>query len=308
MESVLITGGSGLIGRHLAGMLHDKGYTVSVLSRTDSRRSGIQTFLWNPFKGTIDREALEKTDYIIHLAGAGIGDKKWTTKRKQEIIDSRVKTAELIHKSALESGIKIKAFITISGINYYGTLTAEKIFTEDDPPADDFLGETCRLWEEAADAFSGPETRVVKIRTGIVLSGEGGVLARLMTPVRFGIGSPIGHGNQFVPWIHIDDLCGIFIKAIEDHSLSGAYNAAAPEMLTNRELMRKLADVLVKPYFFPAIPSFLMKLIFGEMAGILLEGSRVSVNKIISAGFRFRFPDLVNALKDLLLRDSVSRT
>ncbi|HBE41029.1 MAG TPA: TIGR01777 family protein [Bacteroidales bacterium] len=300
MESILITGGSGLIGSHLSRKLKEKGYDIVLLSRTSRVNGNKNTYLWNPANNFIDPEAVCRADYIIHLAGAGIGDKRWTRKRRKEIFESRVNTAELIHKTVLDSGKNIKAFITISGSGYYGTLTSERIFNETDPPGADFLGKICMFWEQATDKFSEPGTRVVKIRTGIVLSGSGGVLSRIIPPVRYGIGSPIGTGNQYMPWIHIDDLCNIFIKAIEDQDLSGAYNAAAPEHITNRDLMKSLSKVLGKPYWFPAIPSFIMKMIFGEMSGILLEGSRVSCDKIRAAGFIFKFPELNTALRDLL--------
>ncbi len=300
MDTVLITGGSGLVGRHLSMKLKDKGYKVSLLSRSPGKNSGIKSYFWDPGKDEINHTAITEADFIVHLAGSGIGDKRWTSARKKDIIDSRVKTADLIRKTARDKGKRLKAFITISGSNYYGTLTSERIFSETDPPADDFLGEVCRLWEEAADRFSGVGDRVVKIRTGIVLARKAGVLSRILTPVRLGIGSPIGSGKQYVPWIHMDDLCNIFIKAIEDQNMKGAYNAAAPQDITNSDLMGSLAHQLGKPFWFPAIPTFIMKMMFGEMAGILLEGSRISSEKIRAAGFNFRFPELKDALEDLL--------
>lgn len=300
MESILITGGSGLVGRHLSRKLTDKGYNVALLSRSPEQSTDIQSYFWDPAKDEIDRSAITEADFIIHLAGAGIGDKRWTAGRRKDIIDSRVKTADLIYRAVRDTGKKVKAFITVSGSNYYGTTTSGKVFRETDPAGVDFLGEVCRLWEEAADRFSEVGSRVVKIRTGIVLAGKGGVLSRILTPVRLGIGSPIGSGNQYVPWIHIDDLCNIFIKAIEDQNMKGAYNAAAPQDITNRDLMRSLAHELGKPFWFPAVPSFIMKMMFGKMSGILLEGSRISSEKIRSAGFNFQFPELKDAIEDLL--------
>lgn len=300
MDTVLITGGSGLVGRHLSRKLKDKNYNVVVLSRSPEKSADIKSYFWDPEKDEIDHTAITEADYIIHLAGAGIGDKRWTASRRKDIIDSRVKTADLIFRAVRDTGRKVNAFITISGSNYYGTLTSEKIFRETDTPADDFPGEVCRLWEEAADRFSETGSRVVKIRSGIVLAQNGGVLSRILTPVRLGIGSPIGSGNQWVPWIHIDDLCNIFVKAIEDQNMMGAYNAAAPQDITNRDLMRSLAHQLGKPFWFPAIPSFIMKMMFGKMSDILLEGSRISSEKIQSAGFDFKFPKLKTALQDFL--------
>jgi uncharacterized protein (TIGR01777 family) len=299
MENVIITGGTGLIGRHLCKKLKEKGYNVALLSRKSIPESDIPVYYWNPQKNEIDQEAIKSADYIIHLAGAGIGDKRWTKKRRQLITDSRIKTGELLYNKVHETGIKLKAYISASGIGYYGAITSDKIFTETDQPSKDFLGEICRQWEQGADRFEESGIRTVKIRTGIVLTKKGGALARMITPVRMGIGSALGKGKQYQPWIHIDDICNIYIKAIEDKSLKGAYNAVAPEYVTNREFMRTLAKVLEKPFFFPAVPSFAMKILFGKMSGILLNGSRVSADKIILAGYNFVFPDLENALKNL---------
>jgi uncharacterized protein (TIGR01777 family) len=247
----------------------------------------------------IDPEAISTADYIIHLAGAGIGDKRWTKKRKELISDSRIKTCELLFNKVQESGTKLKAFISASGIGYYGAVTSDKIFSEMDNPSGDFIGEICRQWEHSADRFEESGIRTVKIRTGIVLTEKGGAMGRMTTTVKMGIGSALGNGRQHLPWIHVEDLCNIYIKAVEDISLKGAYNAVAPEHVTNREFMRTLTKVLGKPFFFPAVPSFAMKILFGKMSGILLNGSRVSAGKIISAGYNFEFPDLENALKNL---------
>lgn len=300
MERVIITGGTGLIGKHLSGKLKEKGYNVSLLSSKSKQDNDIPVYFWNPEKNEIDRKAISSADYIIHLAGAGIGDKRWTRKRRQVISDSRIKTCELIFNSVQETGTKLKAFISASAIGYYGTITSDKVFTETDHPANDFLGEICRKWEQAADRFYESGIRTVKIRTGVVLTTEGGALARMIPAVRSGFGSALGSGRQYLPWIHVEDLCNIYIKAIEDTSLSGAYNAVAPEHITNEAFMRTLAKVLKKPFFFPDIPAITMKLLFGKMSGILLKGSRVSSDKIISAGYAFQFPNLENALKNLL--------
>lgn len=298
METVLITGGSGLIGRHLSRKLKEKGYNVFLLSRKSSPGNNHSVY-WNPEKNEVENEAIERSDYIIHLAGAGIGDKRWTKKRKELILSSRVKTCELLFKKVQESGTKLKAFISASGIGWYGAVTSEKIFSETDPPADDFIGDVCRQWELSADRFQESGIRTVKVRTGIVLARKGGALDRMTLTVRPGLGSALGSGKQYNPWIHIDDLCNIYIRAIEDKSMAGSWNAVAPEHMTNKEFMRTLAKVLKKPFFFPTVPSFALKLLFGTMSVILLKGSRVSAGKILSAGYNFEFPDLENALKNL---------
>lgn len=300
METVLITGGSGLIGKHLSKKLGEKGYKVTLLSRKKDNSFNFPVYSWDPEKNLIDTEAVQSADYIIHLAGAGIGDKRWSEKRKKLITESRIKTGELIFKKVRDTGTKLKAFISASGISYYGTTTSEKIFRETDPPAEDFLANVCLHWEQMADRFEEYGIRTVKLRTGIVLAEKGGTLGRMITPVKLGIGSPLGSGRQYLPWIHIEDLCDIYIRAIEDSNMSGVYNAVTPQHTTNRNFMELLAKVLGKPFFAPSVPSFLMRLLFGEMSEILLNGSRISSEKIISSGYTFIFPDLRNALKNLL--------
>jgi uncharacterized protein (TIGR01777 family) len=303
METVLITGGTGLIGNHLCKKLEEKSYKIALLSRHSSPDNNIPVYIWNPDKNEIDKEAISTADYIIHLAGAGIGDKRWTEKRKQLIADSRIKTGELIFRKVQETGTNLKAFISASAIGYYGSVTSEKIFLETDPPGRDYIGQLCRQWELMADRFEESGTRTVKIRTGIVLSKQGGALARMASPAKMGLGSALGNGLQYLPWIHIEDLCAIYIKTIEDSRLTGAINAVAPEHVTNKEFLRILAGILKKPLFLPDIPAVVMKILFGKMSEILLYGSRVSSEKIITAGYSFKFPYLENALKDLLHND-----
>ncbi|NLJ43283.1 MAG: TIGR01777 family protein [Bacteroidales bacterium] len=300
MQNILITGGTGLIGGHLSALLKHRGYKVTILSRNARPGGNIQVYRWDPEKGRIDPEAVSTADYIIHLAGAGIGDKRWTHNRKQEIVDSRVKSGELLYEILKKTGKKPSAFISASGTGYYGSVTSEKIHTETDGPGDDFTGQVCRQWEQVATKIGDLGIRTVILRTGIVLSSEGGALSRMLPAIRVGAGSAIGSGRQFVPWIHIEDLCSIYLKAVEDTGLSGVYNAVAPSHLTNRELMKTIASVMKKPFFFPDIPAFIMKVLFGEMADILLQGSRVSSEKIIMAGFSFRYAELEGALRNLL--------
>ena len=300
MAKVLITGGTGLVGKHLSEKLKEKGYSVVILSRKKNVDAEISTYSWDLEKKEIEAGALDSVDYIINLAGANIGEKRWTAKRKKQIIDSRIKSSGLIYDNIKPNKIKPKAFISASAIGYYGAIISEKAFYETDLPASDFLGETCRLWEQSADKFENSGMRVVKIRTGVVLAEKGGVLSKMIVPVKLGFGSAIGSGKQYMPWIHIDDLCSIYIKAIEDIQMSGAYNAVAPQHTTNVEFTRTLANVLKKPFWFPAIPAFMLKIIFGEMSEMLLRGSRVSSEKIIIAGYKFKFSNLQAALTDLL--------
>ncbi len=299
MLNILISGGTGLVGKHLSKKLKEKGYSVAILSRTSKKDTDIPTYSWDIEKKQIDKEAIETADCIIHLAGASIAEKRWTAKRKQLIIDSRVKSGQLIFDKVKENKNKLKVFISASAIGYYGAITSDKVFTEADLPAYDFLGETCKQWEGVADRFEELGIRTVKIRTGVVLSKQGGALEKMTTTVKMGIGSPLGSGKQYMPWIHIDDLCGIYIKAIEDAQMNGAYNAVAPNHKTNSDFTKEMARVLKKPLWLPNVPSIALKIIFGSMSAIILKGSRVSSEKIRAAGYSFIFPDLEGALIDL---------
>ena len=299
MSRVLITGGRGLIGQQLCEKLMDLGYEVAILSRKAGADSKIAHHTWNIDRKIIDRKVINNSDFIIHLAGVNIGGKKWTKKRKRKIIDSRTRSADLIFNNIDRHQTKLKAFISASAIGYYGGITSEQIFLETDPPASDFLGKTCERWELAADQFKKIGIRTVKIRTGIVLSSRGGALSKLKIPIQLGFGSAISHGRQYMPWIHLDDLCAIYIKAIEDQTMTGAYNAVAPEHIMNKAFTRKLARVTRKPFWFPNIPAIAMKLLFGEMSVMLLSGSRVSSEKIVDAGYTFQFPNLDGALDDI---------
>lgn len=299
MASVLITGGKGFIGRHLSMALKKKGYDVAVLSRAKDETSGLKSYYWDISQGIIEDEAIEFADYIIHLAGANISEKKWTENRVNEIFESRVKSAKLLLQKIKELDKKPIAFITASAIGYYGTETTEKIHTEDEPPSEDFLGRICNEWELAAEMIGSYGARVVQLRTGIVLSRTGGALPEMTFPAKFGLATGLGSGRQYMPWIHIDDLCEIYIKAIEDANMNGAYNAVAPEHITNAAFTRCLAKTLKRPNFLPNIPATILKTIYGEMAAILLNGSRVSSEKIREAGYEFLFPGLKEALADL---------
>ena len=301
-ETVLITGGTGLIGRQLANQLRTKGYRVTLLSRTPNLQAEFTTYGWNHDTGYIDIRAIAETDYIIHLAGANIGEKRWTPKRRLEIVDSRVKSGELLYHALKTEPHHVKAFISASAIGYYGAQTTDQIFTETDPPATDFLGETCRKWEQVGEQIATLGIRTVLLRTGVVLAPNEGALEKLRIPVALGFGSALGSGNQYVPWIHHNDICGMYIKALEDATMQGAYNAVAPTHTTNYELTKTLANVLHKPFWFPRVPAFALRLLLGDMATLLLEGSRVSCQKISDAGYHFQFPALEEALKTLLTK------
>lgn len=297
-EIVLITGAGGMIARELSKKL-EKEYTVRFLTR---KKKHDHDFEWDIKNGTIDESAFDDVSHIIHLAGANISEKRWTDERKKELISSRIDSAGLLLKTLRKKNIKLKSFISASGINYYGTVTTHKIYSEEDPPGNDFLSEVVVLWERAADDFKEQNLaeRVVKIRTAVVLSKEDGALKKMLPTIQYGIGSALGSGKQYMPWIHIDDICSIYEAALKNTNIDGAYNAVSPQHTTNENLTKKIAEVLKKPLFMPNVPSFVLKLLFGELSDALLEGSRASAQKIMDTGFQFKFPDLKGALEDLL--------
>lgn len=296
MKNVLITGGTGLIGKRLSHLLKSKGYQVRILSRKKINNNSDQIFTWNIKKNYIDQNAFKNLDHIIHLAGAGIANKKWTHKRKKEIIDSRVISTQLLFNTVKELKVPLKTFISASAIGYYGSITSETIFKETDQAADDFLGKVCKLWEQSIFQFKKLTTRTIALRTGIVLSKNGGALKKINTPII----APLGNGKQYMPWIHIDDLCRLYVQAIEDDRIKGSYNAVSSEHHTNYSFSESVAKIYKRPLLPIGAPKFILKAILGEMSTIVLNGSRISANKIKKLGFKFHYEKLEDALKSLI--------
>jgi len=299
-KKILITGASGLIGSRLTELLLQKGYQVSHLGR--SKKSGpVPSFVWDVDKGELDQQALESVDTIIHLAGAGVADKRWTESRKKEILESRTKSSLLLYNTLANSNQTVKAIVSASAIGYYGFGFKEEIFTEESSPGIDYLAQVTKQWEESVDQISSLNLRVVKLRIGIVLSEKGGALVEMAKPIRLGAGAALGTGKQYLSWIHLDDLCAMFIKAVENETMQGAYNAVSGDWVTNLELTKLIAKVLKKPLLLPNVPGFIMKIIVGEMAVIVVNGSKVSADKIKKTGFVFRYTNLEEALESLKL-------
>jgi uncharacterized protein (TIGR01777 family) len=305
MATVLITGGTGLVGKALGQALLEKGYTVIILSRQPGKKSAVANLsyaAWDAEKQTIDEVAISSADYIIHLAGAGVADKRWTKKRKQEIIDSRVNSSRLIVDSLAMISNKVKAVISASAIGWYGADPAipnPKPFEENNPADETFLGNTCKLWEESIKPVTQLGKRLVKLRIGIVLSNDGGALSEFKKPLQFGVAAILGNGKQIISWIHIDDLVRMFIASIEKSGMNGVYNAVAPVPVSNKELTIQLAKSR-KKFFIPVhVPSFLLKLMLGEMSIEVLKSATVSSNKIELTGFSFKFPTVTTALSNL---------
>ncbi len=287
-EKVLITGGSGYVGMNLSKLLDNEGYEVIHLSRKSSNNGQFKAYFWDVKNQKIDTNALQDVRHIVHLAGAGVIDKRWTSKRKQEIINSRVNSANLLFNKIKNLETKPKTFVSASGTNYYGTVTSEKIFMEEDKPGSDFLAHCCVLWEKSATQFEQLGLRTVKLRTGVVIGKNSPGIKKMLLPIKLGFGAAMGTGKQYMPWIHIEDLCQLYLKAIKEDSMAGEYNAVAPEHITNKEFTDRLAKSIDKKIWLPNIPSFLLKLILGEKANVILKGSRVSSKKVENLGFPFK--------------------
>lgn len=292
MTKILISGGTGLVGTHLVKKFQKKGYEVAILSRNPKAKN---EYKWNVSKSYIDKKALENTSYIIHLAGAGIADKRWSKKRKKTLISSRVETIKLLYKYVNKYNINIKGFISASGVGYYGISASDKIYTENDSAGTDFLSEVCKKWEKQAKEFKKTHIPTTILRTGVVLATKNSALQKMNTPLFL---SYLGNGKQHFPWIHITDLCNLYIKAVEDNNFRGIFNAVAPDFKTNKSFIKTLSEVIKKPIFPLAVPKFVLKIIFGKMSSILLKGNRISAEKT-QQHYSFRFPDLKSALKDI---------
>jgi len=293
---VLITGGSGLIGNRITKLLLEQNTEVVHLTRHRNSKSGVKTYEWNWENGTIDFKCFSDVTHIIHLAGAGIADRAWTTKQKRFLVKSRVHTTRLLFEY-VQSLDKLEAFISASGIGYYGARNSEEIFTEESLPYGDFIAKCCIQWEKAADLFK-PVSRVVKLRTGIVLDKEHGAIPKMSSSIKKGLGAPLGNGNQYMPWIHIDDIAQLYIHALKS-DMKGVYNAVSNQHTTNRDFTLEHAAQLNKKIRLKKIPPFFIKTIYGEMADLFLTGSRVSNDKLLASGFEFKYPDLKGALENI---------
>ncbi len=310
MARVLITGGTGLVGTAVKNLLLQKGYEVVLLTRSTISKVGYAH--WDINAGTIDATAIAGADYIIHLAGAGVADKRWSVARKQEILDSRTKSSALLVKAFQETPNKVKAVISASAIGWYGpdknnedgNNIASQGFIETDPSYPDFLGTTCAAWEASIAPVAGNTTglqkRLVCLRTGIVLSKHGGALKEFLKPLAIRMAAVLGNGRQMISWIDVRDLAKMFVYAIEHENLTGSYNAVAPSPVSNKTLTQTLARVLYgKLYITTYVPSFVLQIMLGEMSIEVLKSTTVSAQKIQDAGFVFDYPEITKSLSSL---------
>lgn len=307
MQTILITGGTGLVGTALRELLLERGYKVILLSRQEHPRrlpSGdhLRVARWDIKKQEIAEEAVAGADFIILLAGEGIGDKRWTNARKKEILESRTGGNALIYHALQRQPNRVKAVISASAIGYYGG-SDDKIFRETDAPADSFLGDTCAQWEKSVLQMQEIAKRVVILRLGIVLSKDGGLLKKWMLPLRYGFAGIPGNGEQWMSWIHVRDVCRLFYTAVASERMQGVYNAVAPFPVSTKELVISMAKAMKGKNYLPVhVPSSLLELWRGEMSGELLKSCRVSPEKLGFTGFQFSYPTVQSAMEEIFKR------
>lgn len=299
--NVLITGATGLVGSKLVALLHQDNHVIHYLSTSKSKlknNSNYKGYYWNPSSGEIDTKAFEDVSVIIHLAGASIS-KKWTTVYKNEIIESRVESANLIFKTLKTIPNKVERFVSASAVGIYPN-DLNYVYHEDNSQIDEsFLGEVTQLWEESANQFKSLSIMVSIVRIGVVFAKESGALVEMTKPINYGLGAILSSGEQHVSWIHIDDLVALF-KYVLDTNLKGVYNAVSPYPITNEELTKAISKTINKPLFLPNVPKFMLNLLLGEMHIILTSSQNVSCRKILDAGFQFHFASLNKSLQNLL--------
>jgi uncharacterized protein (TIGR01777 family) len=293
MKNILITGGSGLVGKAITQTLEKKGYQVAWLSRTSQNK---KSFLWDVEKQEIDQNAIEWSDAIIHLAGSGVAEKRWTSERKKDILKSRTESTQLLWKAIQKATKKPEAFISASAVGFYGFDTGETLKTEDAQPGNDFLAEVVVAWEMEVEKIEALGVRTAILRIGIVLDKIGGALGEILKPP---VAAPLGSGDQWMSWIHIQDLAKLFVFALESPKMKGKFNAVAPNPVKNKELTRAAAKAKGKAFLDIGVPEFVIKLILGEMAAMVLGGNHVSAEKTLETNFQYEFPSLDLALKDL---------
>lgn len=293
--NILITGATGLLGSALIPLLVEKGHKVATLSRKPIQNSLVDSYLWDVDKQYVDPKAFEQVDAIIHLAGENVSEGRWSEKRKKALYDSRIKSTQLLKNVCNTLERPIQLFMSASGISYYGVISSDAVFKEEDSAGNDFLARLTQDWERESDECSAFANRVVKLRISMVLSNNGGALKKLLDTMKFGPAAIIGNGNQYMPWIHLTDMVRAIVFLLENEKTEGAFNMVADQHIRNSEFMKTLALAKNRPAI--KVPAFVMRLLLGEMACLLLKGSRASNFKLKEAGFEFEFQTLKQVLE-----------
>ncbi len=297
-KKVLITGGTGLIGSKITELLLRQGIKVHCLSRSSQKGEQISYYKWNVNNQTIDKAAFDGVDGIIHLAGAGIADKRWSAERKKEIMESRTRSTQLLYTTLSELDHTVNTFVGASAIGWYGE-TGDALVTEEAPPGRGFMADVVKAWEAEVSKIRSLGIRLAIIRVGIVLSSQGGALPEMARPVKLFAGAALGSGKQYLSWVHEDDMARIFVHAYRQAAVEGVYNGVAPHPATNQEMTSQISNVLKRPLFLPNVPEFALRALLGEMADMVLIGTAASSKKIEATGFTFQYPELKHALSSL---------
>lgn len=297
-KNILITGGTGLLGKTLTKELQAQGHHVSILSRNPDQVKTVKAFYWDVEKQEVDATCLQGIDTIIHLAGAGIADEKWTDERKQAIIDSRVKSIQLLYQLIDKTDSTVKSVVSASAVGFYGD-RGEEVLTEESPKGIGFLSDSCDLWEKAVDEGKALGLRVVKLRIGLLLTPKGGVLEPFKLMVKTFTAMKFGDGKQWFPWVHVADMVGMFSWAVNHAEIEGVFNATAPSPVRNKEFTQTLSTVLKRPFWPFQIPVFTLKIALGERKELLLMSNKTDSTKIQQTGYKFKYLDLTKALEDV---------
>lgn len=305
-KKILISGGSGMIGSAICKKLIQNDYDVAILSRSSSVE-WIKTFQWNYQEGKIDPEAMEFADIVIHLAGENISSGRWTKAEKLRIQESRYKTGQLLFEAIQKAKNPPSHLLSASAVGYYGAITTDKIFEETDAPGEDFLADTVIKWEKSLEPIKDLGITVKKVRIGLVLASQGGALEKMINPVQWGLGAALGSGKQWMPWISLRDLVRLFIYLLENETAAEVYNAVAPQHVTNNTFMKTLASILGKPFVLPNVPGLVLRAALGEMAVLVLKGSRVSSKSIMETGFEFEDTELEDILQRIIRERNQSK-
>jgi uncharacterized protein (TIGR01777 family) len=297
---VLITGATGLVGKALTKMLLERGDAVNYLTTRSSKITkdkNYKGFLWNTKSQEIDKACFEGVNVIINLAGASVA-KRWTSSHKKVILESRLSSLNLLYNSLSEIEHSVKHLVSASAIGVYPSSLTKLYDEEEGHLSEDFLGDVVQKWERSADSFIDLNIEVTKLRIGIVLSGNGGALEQMADPIKKYVGAPLGSGQQWQSWIHIEDLARMFCHVIEEEN-TGVFNAVAPNPVNNKELTKAIAKALNKPLILPPVPKFALKLLLGEMAQIVLGSQLVSADKIQEEGFVFEYSQVEKVLEEI---------
>ncbi|BDS15403.1 TIGR01777 family oxidoreductase [Aureispira anguillae] len=302
MKTVLITGGTGLLGKRISFLLEQKGYKIRHLSRSENLGADYPAYQWNPLTQTIDLRAFDDIYGLIHLAGANIAAARWTSKQKKIILESRIQSSQLLVDSLQKIKNKPAVVVGCSAIGYYGNSSTTIPLSENSPQGNDFMSEVCQKWESSIAPIRQLGIRTPIIRVGIVLSTQGGALQQLNKSYPFRLGTYFGNGQQYYSWIHLDDICQIFIKALEDKNMSGTYNGTSPFPATNKTIAHAIAQVYKQKTLILPIPRLVAQLLMGEMSAIVLNNTPVIPQALQELNYSFLFPDLDSALKDIFDR------